>query len=282
MPLPADAPGPRICIVSGGSHVRFLSYLNHRAFALEHNLYHRLEISLGTGIRSPYWHKFVAIENVLPEFDWILWIDDDAFFTRWNENSILTLIQEAERADKFFVVSEGPVEEGGVWSRINTGVMLVRNDPRSWKLLTESRAIDLGTVRDWWSDERDGIFTTGDQDAIWWTLRNYQELNDGHTIVGHRLLNSRPQHYGASLADATIVHFPGPGDKDLRIANFGHRFGMGQSLVPAQLLKKYSIRTPERMSETEKLRRRVHEQNRRVKRRVRIKLNWLRDGRRRD
>lgn len=279
MPLPAEAPRPRICIVSGGSHVRFLSYLNHRTFALEHGFHHRLEISLGTGITSPYWHKFLAIENVLPEFDWILWIDDDAFFTKWSENSILTLVQEAERENKFFVVSEGPVEEGGVWSRINTGVMLVRNDPRSWKLLAKSRTIDLDTVRDWWSDERDGIFTSGDQDTIWWTLRNNQELNEGHTIVGHRQLNSRAQHYGASLADATIVHFPGPGDKDLRIATFGQRFEMGQSLIPSQLLKKYSVRTPERMSEPEKFRRKVREQNRRVMRRVRIKLAWWRSGR---
>lgn len=269
----------RICVVSGGSHVRYLSYINHRIYALEHGLSHRLEVSLGENLTSPYWHKFVAIMNVLPEFDWVLWMDDDAYFTKWKEDSIGLAIGRAEQAGHFFIASEGPVEDNGAWSRINTGVMLIRNDPRSFALLETARTADLAEVRSWWSDSRDGLFTSGDQDTIWWTLSTRPEMENAFEILDHRYLNSRPQHYGSSLADATVVHFPGPGDKNLRIALFGRRFSMGQSLVPAHLLRKYSVRGDEIMPQREVLARRLSETARKTRRRIRIKLNWWRSGR---
>lgn len=246
---------------------------------MEHGLSHRLEVSLGENLTSPYWHKFVAITNVLPQFDWVLWMDDDAFFTHWDEDSIRALVTRAERNQHFFVVAEGPEEEDGAWSKINTGVMLIRNDPRSFLLLERAMTADLESVRAWWSDSRDGLFTSGDQDTIWWTLARTPEMKDGFEIVDHQELNSRPQHYVSSLENATVVHFPGPGDKNLRIALFGRRFAMGQSLVPPELLRKYSVRGNETMSPGEVFGRRLRELRRRAARRVRIKLAWWRSGR---
>lgn len=61
-------------------------------------------------------------------------------------------------------------------------------------------------------------------------------------IVGHRELNSRGHYYEDSLTDAFVMHFTGHPDKELGVARFADRFGIGQELVPEPLLDKYHVR----------------------------------------
>lgn len=62
----------------------------------------------------------------------------------------------------------------------------------------------------------------------------------------------------ARVTDAFAVHFCGPGDKTLKIAQFGRRFGLGQELVPDILLDRYSVRRRERMAGSEMCARRLN------------------------
>lgn len=270
-----SAESKRICVVSGGSAVRYLSHLNHAVYAEEKGFSHRLELSIAPHVPSPYWYKFLAIRNVLRDADWVLWMDDDAYFTDWRGDGIAELVAAAEAADRFLVIAEGAPELDATWTSINTGVMLLRDDPRTWRMLDLAAEATPREVRQWWVDERDGFFTDGDQDTIWWALSTAPELAGGFTIVGHRELNSRAEYYRGDLADAAVVHFPGPGDKVLRMGRFARRFGLGRELVPDELLRRYTGKGARHVPASELVARRAGEIGRAGAKRVRRKIDFV-------
>ncbi|MCT1366533.1 hypothetical protein [uncultured Kocuria sp.] len=232
----------RICLVSGGDEIRQRSYINHAIYAREHGLDYRLECGIDPQIVTKYDYKMSIVRRLIHQYDWLVWIDDDAYFTDFESDTLHELVEEAERDDQFLVIAEGPLEPNGFWSKINTGVFLIKNCPESVTMLESMSSEPLETIRDWWDDEAYGLFTNGDQDQMWWYLCT-TGLLDRTKIVGHRRLNSRGHYYENSLDDAFVMHFCGYPDKAWGAARFARRFPdqIGQELVPKHLLDKYSV-----------------------------------------
>jgi len=241
---------PRVCLVSGADEIRFRSYINHAIYARTHGLDYRLECGIDRDITNKFFYKTSIIRRVLPQYEWIVWIDDDAYFTDFNRDNLNRFIEQAELDGKFMVIANGPVEPNGFWSIINTGVMLLRNDPRTWQLLHLMEKSDLREVRTWWREETHGVFTHGDQDQMLWALET-SGLMAGAEIVDHRELNSRGHYYENSPSDAFVMHFCGHYDKKLGIARFAKRFRIGQELVPDDLLNEFSCRVRSPMGSAE-------------------------------
>ena len=233
---------PRIGIVSGGDEIRLRSYVNHAIYAREHGLDYRVETGIDPHIVTKFDYKVSIIRRLLPHYEWLVWMDDDAYFTDFDATNITDLVAAAEEDGQDLVLAEGPLEPNGFWSRINTGVMIIRNSDVGRALVEAMATADLATVRAWWDEDRDGLFTNGDQDQMWWAIRT-----GGHEdlvrIVGHHELNSRGHYYEHNLSDAFVMHFTGYPDKELGVARFADRFGVGQELVPEALLDKYHVRT---------------------------------------
>lgn len=267
----------RLCVTSGGDEVRYRSYVNHTIYAREHGFVHHIGIGLAEGIQTIYYYKFELIREILPHFDWVLYLDDDVYITDFSSSSVENLVAAAEAADDFLVIAEGPPEPDGSWTKVNSGVMLWRNDSRSFEFLDKAQYRDLEAIRADWSEADEGLYTFGDQDAIWRTIRDDPS---GVRIVAHTQLNSREHYYRDGLTDAFAVHFCGPGDKPMKVALFGRRFGLGQELVPDNLLDKYSVRKRERMSEQEIAYRRSALLARAGHRRVRRKIDFVRQHKR--
>lgn len=265
-----------VCIASGGDGIRFRSYINQAVYARERGFAYHLGVGVSVNARSPYEPKFVVIAEMLPRFDWLVWMDDDVYVTDMTAPVMERLLDEAERDDLFLVLAEGPLEPDGGWTTINTGVMALRNDPRTWELLKDARDLDLTWLRRQWDAERFGLFTNGDQDALCWALHEKAHLLHGSRIVVHRLLNSRPHYYSVALNDAFAVHFCGAGDKMLRAASFAKRFGLGQELVTAELLDRWSVRERHRMGRLELFARTRVEWCTGVKRRLVRKADFIR------
>lgn len=266
---------PDVCVMSGGDEVRYRAYVNHAVYARKHGFTYHIGIGLGPAVFSPYYYKFNAILEILPAFEWVLYLDDDVYVTDLESRSVENLIAEALEQDAFLVLAEGPEEPDGSWTRVNSGVMLIRRDQRSFDLLREAQDADLGAIRASWSEDEEGLFTNGDQDAIWRAARDGAHVGAGVRIVGHRELNSREHYYEASLQDAFAVHFCGPGDKPLKIAQFGRRFGLGQELLSNGDLERFSVRRRERMSEVEMLRRHVELVRGAARKRLRRKVDFV-------
>jgi hypothetical protein len=231
----------RWCVTSGGDEVRLRSYVNHYIWAHENDVDYRLDLGLAPGLRLPYDAKYAIIRRALLDYDWVMWVDDDVFFTRWSASSVQAILESAEAEGRFLVVAEGPPEPSGIWSRINSGVMLLRSDERTIRLLDRAQGTDVEALRPTWDFERDGLFSGGDQDALWLAIRDDPELSAGTSIVGHAELNSRPHLLTGPLDDVLNVHFCG-GHKEMRIHEFARQEGLGLELVPHHLLDKYSVR----------------------------------------
>lgn len=269
------------CLTSGGDGIRLRSYLNHYIWAQENGIEYRLEIGLQPGRTSPYDAKYPILRRGLARFDWVMWVDDDVYFTRWSAEGVQRLIAQAEAAGGFAVLAEGPREPNGSWSRINSGVMLLRRDPRTTRLLERASATDIGALRERWDAEADGSFSGGDQDALWHAIKSDPGLREGTIIVGHAELNSRP-HLMRTPDDGLTAHFCGD-HKQSRIHEFARRHDLGLELVPEPLLDKYGVRDRERSSLRRYLPLRYRREVfrlRRFGRRVRAKIAWLRTRRR--
>lgn len=238
-------PLPKICLISGADEIRTRAYINHYIYAREHGLDYRLECGLDDDIRTKYDYKTSIMRRILPYYDWVVWIDDDAYFTDFEADDINDHIKQAENENKFLVIADGPLEPNGFWSKINTGVLALKNCEESFKLLTDFHNLPLDEVRAWWDDERDGLFTNGDQDQLWMAL-NTTGLLDKTLIVDSQRFNSRGHYYKNSLQDAAVMHFCGYPDKEIGVVRFAKQFNIGQELVPEHLLDKYAavVRSP--------------------------------------
>lgn len=238
-----------ICLVSGGDEIRLRSYVNHSIYAQLHGLDYRLECGIAEGIDNKFFYKTSAIRRVLPRYDWVVWIDDDCYVTDFEADNIRTLIERAEDEGRSLVIADGVLEPNGAWSTLNSGVMALKNCPAMFDLLDHMTTASLASAREWWDADERGIFTAGDQDLItWWAFGLGHD--DDVLLVDHRQLNSRGHYYEKSLSDAFIVHFCGYPDKEWGAARFARRFGIGQELVPTELLDRFSVRVRSPMSPT--------------------------------
>lgn len=89
---------------------------------------HLLEPSL-----APSWNKLLAVQSVLTEADWILWVDADCVFRR--DGNLL----EYTKTDADF----RPAQD---YNGINCGVFLIRSSP--WSALFLKTLLFLGDVAD--------------------------------------------------------------------------------------------------------------------------------------
>jgi len=227
-----------VCIVSGSTLLRLPSPINHKIYADRQGVDFRLECGPVGPLKNRFYFKLKVLANLVPKYDWVLWIDDDAFFT--NLSVDLHAFIRARRPDTLITLADGRVRPGGQWTRINTGVMLVRSCREAVELFERCLATDINVVRQWWDPEQHGMFTASDQDTL---LREHLTAPDkGYVdIVPHLELNAREYHFSQQLDEHFVCHFPGLPDKMTAIRKFGHRFGVGPTLVPAQILREHGL-----------------------------------------
>lgn len=250
-----------LCVVSGGDTQRLRSHVNHAVFANLHGFSYLRVVRAIPGLLSPYYLKLAAIRQALPDFDWVLWLDDDAFFSNFTANPLRGLMVEMVDQGWSLLLGDSPVSRADAkWTRFNAGVMLVRVSPDISSLLglAMSETPD-GIVADWWTPDR-GYFTHSDQDSLLWAIET-SESWDQVGVVDHRRLNARESEYANALDNLFIVHFPGVLDKARSVDEFALRYGLDDSLTPAGLQRQCGRRprrpiTPD-MLERRAFRRRV-------------------------
>lgn len=245
-------PRPDICLVSGSDEIRLRSYVNHSIFAQLHGLDYRLECAISENVESRWFYKTRTIERVLPRYDGVAWLDDDAYVTDFSRDNFTALVERAEREGRFLVMAEGPLEPNGMWTEINAGVLLVKNCAQSRELLAAMTEENVERARAWWDEDAHGWYCDGDQAIIPWWLHT-RGLIDDVLIVDHRELNSRGHYYEHSLSDAFVMHFCGYPDKAIGVVAFAEKWNIGQELVPAELLDRFHVNVRSPMGPVERL-----------------------------
>ena len=105
---------------------------NRRDYADRHG-YTLLDLTAHVGTARPKsWYKLKAVESVLNHYDWVFWLDADAWIT--NPEIPLESVLPASKAADFLVTEDATGANAGSW--------LLRNS--DW-----SRAF----LREWWSME---------------------------------------------------------------------------------------------------------------------------------
>ncbi|RGE23167.1 hypothetical protein [Leucobacter sp. wl10] len=226
---------PRIGIVSYCDHLRTYAHVNHEAYARRHGYTYIFDIAPVQTFKHNT--KLEKIQKLLPLFDWLFWIDDDAFFTR-PEMPLTEFLDVSRKTD--FVFCESPVNDGKkTW--LSSGNFFVRNTQLARQLLDDvAKDYRDERIRDWWDENDYGYYTHGDQDAFVFhfnTQPRYQR-RDFVRRLSYEAFNTRPFHFEDSLDEHFLVHFTGD-HKGRQAAEFAQRFDVSEALIPHQEFKRF-------------------------------------------
>ena len=184
-------------IISAANKNRFNCDINHQAYAKSQNANYKFYNDV---IINDHYHfiKIHAILDALSKADHVLYLDDDAFFTRtdWNYKIIL------KEYPTDIIVASSPIKP---WFKkipaiFNSGVMFFKKTEQVISLLhdvLEKPSYNWDTS---WGNQ-----VGGDQDIlIYLTQTKYKGIA---SIIEQTKINARPYDYNNELYP--IVHFAG-------------------------------------------------------------------------
>ncbi len=194
----------RICVLSGrypGS--RFASIYNHRAYCNRHG-YTYIHCTWPTGQSNPYLNKLGYIREYFKFFDFVFWIDDDAFFL--DIEKPLTEFIPAE--DQYLSICASPGFKA-LKTFFSSGQFVLRCDALGKDFIQSAMDLSEEAVKKWWSDEY-GFFTGGDQDRMVFLCNADERFKDGFKLWDYKHFNSRAANiFGEDPHEVFILHFTG-------------------------------------------------------------------------
>ncbi|MDR1678857.1 MAG: hypothetical protein LBR81_03680 [Prevotellaceae bacterium] len=225
-----------ICLVSGGQYSkdsldRVASRTNHNCYAMEHG-YNYLCINKSySNLQKPYFFKIAAVKEILPSYEWVVWLDNDTFFTDFSSSCFSELIATAE--DNWLIIADSPKLANRKSPIVNSGVFLIKNTQKAFAFLDEILLTPLEQIKLYYDESKYGFWTNGDQDSIIYSCdKNNWE---GVKIIDHNLMNSRKYEYTNSIEDHFILHLPGEKNKLLTLNSFARKFDCALSLIPKNI-----------------------------------------------
>lgn len=227
----------RMGVISGFFPGRRLnSHINHSAYCRAHGYYYIDASHPGTHPR-PYFRKIEVILEYLSLFDWVFWLDDDAYFTDFSV-PLLSLLEPEGSED--IVICKSPSTKK-VFTKFSCGQFFIRNSPRAFEFLKLVLQADLPKIKASFWRERHGLFTSSDQDAfVYLTETNPKFGPNFIRIVDHDRFNNRDFEYKSSTSEHFLIHFTGhekSRDKDA----FCRRIGGNDYLIPDSLLRTLNL-----------------------------------------
>jgi hypothetical protein len=225
----------KLGVVSGGVPQRYGAHVNHSVYSRLQGLDYHLDRRLYDNLQTPHFHKLAAVLRIIEKYDWILWIDDDAFFMDFEQDMRRFVCNLSERV--FFVACKSPIDPSGGWTFLNSGVFFVRNCASGHRLLQEALCTPKAQVEANWRQDVFGLLAPGEQTHLIHVMHR-DNLLHGCVLHHWAQFNARPYHWpeGAPADRYPVVHFAAAGsDRAEAIKAFGAQFGRDETLVPPQL-----------------------------------------------
>lgn len=249
----------KVCIVSGRYPATdFDSAINHKIYADRYG-YTYAHCNWPTKEKNRYLNKMHYILMYMDAYDYMIWIDDDAFFFDFEKD----IMEYAPSGDAFLSICKSPSFKS-LKTFFSSGQFILKSSKESKAFLKQVIKQDLSVVKSWWTDDL-GYFSNGDQDAMIYLLKTKPEYKNVTELHDYKLFNSRPENlFGADAHDPMILHFTGT--VETKMANY-HKvqtaLNLHSSLVPELVLKEYNIHyhiTPQKQS---------------IQKKIKNKLRWL-------
>lgn len=195
-------------VISGCTTVRFESQINHRQYCKRWG-YEYVWDETPRDLKSAYDHKLHALLDIPLDNSWCFWIDDDAFFMQL-DTSLESFVQEFDESTEL-VFAKSPINPLGGWTFLSSGNFFFRATKRVNKFFLSALDSDLLQIKEWWDEDKLGMFTNGDQDKIVYQLINTPGMNRRTKILPYDTFNFRPYHFEKSYTQHFLVHFAVPG-----------------------------------------------------------------------
>ncbi len=217
----------KIGVISGRfPTTTFSSQINHKAYCEKHG-YTYIHCNWPTGAKNPYMNKTRYIQTYYHLFDYIFWIDDDAFFMDFEK----PLTEFLPEANNFFSVCASP-DNRKLHTYISSGQFFLTCNELGRAFIDAIELVNLASVKAWWPEEL-GYFSNGDQDAMVYLLKTNPTFS-GYNLHHFRNFNSRVADYFAG-DNVFILHFTGtPKVKATHYRQVQKASGFGPTLLPAK------------------------------------------------
>ncbi|WP_338608578.1 hypothetical protein V6617_01385 [Pelagibacterium nitratireducens] len=225
----------KICVVSGRyPATKFESYINHKAYCDRHG-YGYVHCNWPTGASVPYFNKIRYLKAYVGYFDYLFWIDDDAFFMDMEKS--LDFLWPV--SGQFLSICGSP-DFKDIRTVVSSGQFLLRCDNVGKCFLDAVENADPAAIAAWWHDGL-GFFSNGDQDAMVYVIKTNHRFQ-GVAIHDYRQFNSRIENL-KNGEDLFILHLTGPeATKRAALKRAQALLSRPPSLLPREVEKALGVR----------------------------------------
>ena len=218
----------KVCIISGRHPItKFKSFKNHRLYAKKFG-YSYIHCKWPTEEKNPYLNKVHYILKYIDLYDFIVWIDDDAFFFDFEKD----IMQFAPQGDVILSICKSPSFKE-LKTFLSSGQFILKSNVHAKNLLNKILRQDQNQVKQWWSDDL-GYYTNGDQDILVYLLLTDSEFKSKFSLYDYKKFNSRVENlFGIDSHKPLILHFTGrPEIKMQNYKKVQNEFKLLPSLLP--------------------------------------------------
>ena len=229
-----------VAIISGRyPQTTFDSSINHKVYADVFG-FDYIHCNWPTKANNLYLNKIYYILHYIKKYDYIIWIDDDAFFFDFEKN----IMDFAPVKDAFISLCKSP-DFKSLKTFFSSGQFILKCNSISKNFLQAVLEQDLKEVKNWWKPEL-GFFTNGDQDSMVYLLLEDDRFKAGANFHNYKSFNSRYENLRLlDVHQPLILHFTGK--EPIKKSNYFETqktFKLHSSLVPKAILDDYHIIYP--------------------------------------
>lgn len=226
----------KIGIISGRfPATEFGSAINHKIYADKFN-YTYIHCNWPTKSKNPYLNKIHYILNYFDYFDYLIWLDDDAFFYDFEKD----IMEFAPNNDSFISLCKSPSHKE-LRTFFSSGQFIIKCTQLSKSYLQDVVSTDIGMVKDWWTEDM-GYFSNGDQDIMIYLFLTREKYKNRMKLYDYKCFNSRWENiFNIDIHKPLILHFTGSRDSKRKIYKEAqYVLNLHPSLVPNKNLKNYN------------------------------------------
>lgn len=190
-----------ICVLSGHYPASdYLSAENHRIYCSYHG-YHYIHCNWPTPAKITFLNKIYFLQHYIGLFDYIFWLDDDAFFL------------DMEKSLDDFIPANGNIisicrsPSNKILKTLFSSGSFMLDCKKGENFIDAVINTDLLQVKSWWKPEF-GFFTGGDQDIMVYLYLTDPEFQHKFQLFDHMEFNSRVEDMEAGNK-IFLIHITG-------------------------------------------------------------------------
>jgi hypothetical protein len=202
-------------IISGANSHRYGAHINHQRYADMLGIDYKFHLS--SGLTNPFFTKCYAIlDSFKKGYEYVLWIDDDAFFIECSWNCLSVFEQYKEDV----IVTQGRTNKKSGITLFNNGIMFIRNTDKMIDLFSSIPNTPWAEVQQNWKPKWGPCEGNDQPRMIYLTQTRYPEsvkILDYPGFNAHEITFKQRKNF--TDTNPPIVHITGT-NKEGKIERF--------------------------------------------------------------